>query len=114
MNQLVLSLISLLGGAGWIVSLIQVRAKNRRLNTDSVKVLTETATGLVKAVKEELEEAEGDAKKLRSEVKELTRQLAEAHLLADDLNQKLVDTQRRADYYEAEYRRVTGFGNKGT
>lgn len=104
----ILAVVSALGAIGWLVSLLQVRAKNRKLNTDSVKVLTDTATGLVRTVKEELEEAEKEAKELRGEVRELKRQLAEANLLADDLKQKLVDTQRRADYYEAEFRRVTG------
>lgn len=114
MNGPLWSLVSLIGGAGWVVSLLQVKMKNRKLNIDSVKVLTETATGLVGKVKAELEETEADAKALRAEVKELNRQLGEAHLLVDDLNQKLEATQRRADYYESEYRRVTGLKKRGS
>jgi chromosome segregation ATPase len=114
MTNALWSLVSIIGGAGWLVSLLQVRMKNRKLNVDSVKVLTETATGLVGKVKAELEETEADAKALRTEVKELTRQLAEAHLLVDDLNQKLTDAQRRADYYESEFRRVTGLKKRGS
>lgn len=105
--------ISLVGGAGWLVSLLQVWAKNRNLNTKTVKVLTETATGLVEKVNAELKETEADAKALRVEVKELTRQLAEAHLLVDDLNDKLQAAQRRADYYESEFQRVTGLKKRG-
>ena len=104
----IVSAFGVLAGLGWIVNLFQTRAKNRKTNVDSAKVLTDTATGLVKAVKEELEEAESDAKSLRLEVRELTRQLAEAHLMVDDLKQKLEDTQSRANYYESEFRRVTG------
>lgn len=111
-GNMVFSAIGVLGGLGWLVNLFQTRAKNRKTNVDSAKVLTDTATGLVKAVKAELEETEADAKALRDEVRELKRQLAEAHLLVDDLNQKLTDTQRRADYYEAEFRRVTGLKHR--
>lgn len=109
MNGDLLPWVSILGTLGWLVSVFQLRAKNRKLNVDSVKVLTETATGLVEKVNAELKETEADAKAMRVEMKELNRQLAEAHLLIDDLNRKLEATQRRADYYESEFQRVTGF-----
>lgn len=105
---LIVSIFGALCGCGWLGSLFKTRAENRKLNTDSVKVLTDTATGLVRAVKEELEETEADAKALREQVRELTRQVAEANLLAEDLKQKLEDAQRRADFYEREFQRITG------